>query len=690
MPASDSASHPIQDLRDAAEDHDHDHGFHEPADPAATAPTAREKTLSFGVDELVVTASPLPRTAAQLARAVSVLEGQELLEDQQPTLGQTLAGLPGISSTWYGPGASRPVVRGLSGDRVRVLENSLSTLDLAAASDDHAVTVDPLAVKRIEVLRGPASLRFGPGLVGGIINTIDDRISTESIPESITGAVQLRGASVNGSVGGAAVLEGGAGPLAWHLSGSGMKGGDVSIPGYARSAQLRRLDPLPPGEKEPYGTLPNSAVEPNGFASGLSWVGDDFYLGLAPSLFQSNYGVVAEPGVTIDLSQQRLDFGAGAEDPVAGIHSVDAALRLVNYEHNELEGQQIGTHFENRGYDLRVEALHERFWLLEGAIGVQSLRSDLSALGEEAFLPPTVSQGEGVFFIEEVDLAPLSVEISGRIDTTSVDSAGGGNFGPAVARSFVAGNMVGGLLWDAPAEQNVALYLSWMQRPPNGEELYADGPHVALDRFEIGDPWLDPENSFGASLSEIGSIDWLDWSVSVFYTRFSRFITLFPTDEIEDGFPVEVFRSVPAWFAGGEAEAAWHVFENEAQELHLATRVDGLRAEQIRDGQPLPRIPPVRVGGTATWEWHPFRAELDLIHAFVQDAVPTDALSTDGYTMLDLNLSWQFKPLGPVTPLLFFAITNLLDQDARDAASFLRDIAPLPGRNFTGGVQMTF
>ncbi len=669
-------------------DHPHSHGFHDERPQPEGEPG--EKVMSFAIDELVVTASPLPRTASQLARAVSVLEGKELLQDQQPTIGQTVAGLPGVSATWYGPGASRPVVRGLSGPRVLGLENTLSTLDVASASDDHAVSLDPLAVTEVEILRGPASLRFGPGAVGGIVNTIDGRLPTRPAEAAFGGSVQARGASVNGSFSGAAVLDGGAGPLAWHLSGSGMTSGDTQIPGYARSAELRQREPLPPGEKEPYGTLPNSAVETNGFSAGLAWVGDGFHLGAAPSLFQSDYGVVAEPNVTIDLTQKRLDLGGAIEDPLAFLHELALDARLVDYVHTELEGDEVGTRFNNRGYDLRVEALHERLGLIEGAAGFQSLRSDLAALGEEAFLPPSVAQAEGLFVIEEVDLSPLSVELGGRLDGTRVDSSGGEVFGPPVERSLVTGNIALGLLWDAPAEQNLALYLSWMQRPPNAEELYAHGPHIALDRFEIGDPNLGSEDSLGISVGEIGNFGPIDWSLSAFYTDFSRFLTLFPNGQIEDGLPVEVFAAVPARFAGGEAELAWHVFDDAESALHFAGRVDGVHARQTDTGEPLPRIPPARLGATVTWERGPAQVELDMLHAFAQDDVPPGVLPTAGYTMLDLELSWEFEAIGPVKPLLFFAIMNLLDAEARDAASFLKDIAPLPGRNFTGGVQMTF
>ncbi len=648
-----------------------------------------EKVLSFGIDEIVVTASPLSKTARQIAQAVSVLDGEELLLSQQATLGETLKFVPGVASTYYGPGASRPIIRGLGGDRVRVLENGLATLDASAASDDHAVTVDPLAVERIEILRGPATLRYGPNAVGGVVDAVDGRVPSEQRDEPLSGRVELRGASVDGSFGGAAVLKGGVGPLAYYLSGFGLKAGDISIPGFARSAQLRELEPLP-GADEARGTLPNSAVSNTGFATGLSWVDDDFYVGVAPSLYRTSYGVVADPDVTVDLSQNRLDIAAGVTDPFSFFHSIAAKARVVDYHHTEFEGEEAGTVFANQGYDLRVEAVHHAVGPFDGAFGFQSFRSDFSALGVEAFLPVTLTNAQSLFAIEELHLDPLTVEFGGRIDYTTVDSDGGEGFGPARGRTFVTGSGAFGLIYEVLEAQSVTLNTAYTQRPPNYEELFADGPHIALDRFEIGNPDFSPERTLGFNLAYVGSREALVWSLNGFYNRFWNFLTLFPTGEVEDGLQVEVFEGIPAHFAGGEAEIAYHLIDDETQRLHVIGRADYVWAENRDTGAPLPRMPPLRFGASVLYEYAAFRGQFDLLRAQAQNRVPDDALPTAGYTMIDLSFMYRLPAVGPFDSLLFLRMSNLLDEEARDAASFLKDVAPLPGRNLGGGVRVSF
>lgn len=648
-----------------------------------------EKVLSFGVEEIVVTASPLSKTARQIAQAISVLEGEELLLSQQPTLGETLKFMPGVASTYYGPGTSRPIIRGLGGDRVRILENGLVTLDASAASDDHAVSIDTLAIDRVEILRGPATLRYGPNAVGGVVNTIDERVPRERRDEMLSGRVELRGASVDGGFGGAAVLKGGVGSLAYTLMGFGLTTGDLSIPGFARSKQLREIDPLPP-EEEAQGTLPNSAVKNNGFAAGLSWVGESFFVGAAPSLYRTNYGVVAEPDVTIDLAQNRLDLAAGVTDPFDFIHSIDAKARVVDYRHTEFEGAEAGTTFSNQGYDLRIEAVHHRLGRFDGAFGFQSLRADFSALGEEAFLPVTLTNRQSGFLTEEMHLAPLTVEVGGRIDYTTVDSDGGDGFGPARSNSFVTGSGALALIYEVFEEQAATLNASYTQRPPNSEELYANGPHIATNNFEIGDPDLGPERSLGFNLAYLGSAGDFVWSANGFYNRFWNFLTLLPTGAEEDDLPVEVFRGIPAHFAGGEVEIAYHLLDDDIQRLHVVARADGVWADDHDTGEPLPRMPPVRFGGSVIYDYDALHAQLDVLRAQAQDRVPADALPTDGYTMVDLSFTYALPTVGPFDSLLFLKMSNLLDEEARDAASFLKDIAPLPGRNFSGGVRVMF
>jgi iron complex outermembrane receptor protein len=656
---------------------------------AAVGDAALDKPLAFGLNEVVVTASPLLRAPDEQAQPVSVLTGQELLLRQQPTLGETVSTMPGVSSTYFGPGASRPVIRGLGEDRIRVLQNGLGTLDASSASPDHAVSIDPMITDRIEVVRGPATLMYGPQAVGGVVNALNNRIPRGLPPSSIGGTLETRGASVDGSFAGAAMFEGAAGDLAYHLDGFGLTAGDLSIPGFARSAQLRAADPLPPGEKEAKGTLPNSAVSTTGFATGFSYVGDRGYLGVAPSLYRSNYGTVAEPDVTIDLADNRLDLAGALNQPFPYFTLLKGKVGLVDYHHTEFEGPEPGTVFKNQGYEGRLEAVHERIGPAEGAVGLQSYRSDFSALGEEAFLPPTLTQAQSGFFFEELAFDPLTVQIGGRLDYTTVDASAAEGFGPARSKSFVTGSGSGGVVYSLAEGQSLALSVAYTQRPPTATELFADGPHVATNAFEIGDTGLGMERSLGFDVTYRRTAGPFVGSIGGFYNRFWNFITLLPTGEEEDDLPVYAFVGLPAHFAGGESELAYRVVDAASDRLSVEGRIDYVWADDRDSGEPLPRIPPLRFGASVIWEHEAFSTQFNVLRAQSQHRVAENELTTDGYTMVNLAFSYLFDAIGPVQPLLFLRLSNLADVTARDSVSFLKDIAPLPGRSVSGGLRLT-
>jgi iron complex outermembrane receptor protein len=701
-----------------SEDHGHAHGAH---DETYVPAEARERVYSFGLDELVVTASPLPRKASEIAGAVSTLKGRELLQKQQPTLGETIKNLPGVSATYYGPGASRPILRGLGGSRVRILQDNLAVIDASAASNDHAVAMDTFGLSSIEILRGPATLRFGPNAVGGVVNAIEDRIPQKLGDEEFSGSAELRGSSVDGGFGGAAILRGTSGKLAWRAKGFGFSAGNVNIPGYAESSQLRASEEEEgqlheEEEGEAFDTLPNSQVEFTGFSAGASWIDEHFYMGMAPSYYQTNYGVIfhehegeehggeddheeddhdeahaEEPPVTIAMESWSLDFRGGLTDVTPQIHSIDLRLRLTDYRHSELEGQEAATTFANRGYDLRLELVHERMGLWEGAIGYQSTYSDFQVSGEEAFLPNTRSSMQSLFVIEEIDLAPVVVELGGRFDYSSVASSGGNQFGNARTRDFPGGSVAVGVVWDATDEQLLSFDGSWTSRAPNYEELFAEGVHVASGFYERGNAGLTSENAVGLNLGWVGRYgDWVDWSANAFYDRFWDFIFLQGTGELEDGAEVGQFLATDAAFVGGELELAGHVLDRGGHRLHVIGRADYVHAQNLTTDQPLPRIPPLRFGGSLVYEYETFRAELDVMRAMQQDRAPKGEWATEGYTMLDLGVSYEVDLGMAFEPLIFVRVSNMLNVEARDAASFLRDLAPLPGRNFSVGMQVKF
>ena len=693
-------------------DHPHAHGHH---DETFVEKPPRERVLSFGLDEIVVTGSAITRSASRLAGAVSTLSGEELLQKQQPTIGETLRYEPGVSATYFGPGASRPILRGLGGPRIQMLIDRLNVPDASSSSEDHAVTVDTLGVEKIEILRGPATLRFGPNSVGGVVNTIEHRVPKKPVGKVYEGSVELRGSSVDGGFGGAAVIKGEVENIVYRLKGFGFTAGEVSIPGYAESKQFREQEAAEADEdgeeEEAFGSIPNSQVEYTGFNAGVSWVDDRFFVGAAVANFHTDYGVIfheaghdhshghgghgdeggEEPPILIDMDSWSLDFAAGISDPFKGLHSAEARLRLIDYEHYESEGSFIATTFKNKSYDLRVEAVHERLGILEGSLGFQSTFSDFKVSGEEGFLPNTYSSTNSVFVIEELDLAPITIEMGARFDYASVASGGGGAFGPAETRDFPLGSASVGVIYDFLETQFLSLDASWSMRAPSFEELYARGVHVATGFYEIGDPDLDTENAFGLNIGYAGQFSIVDWSINGFYNRYWNFTYLEGTGVERDEIEIGRFIATDAELAGGEFEVAFHLLEDGPHRLHLIGRADGVYAQNLRTNQPLPRMPPVRYGGSLVYEYQTFRAELDVLRANKQDRVPDGEFSTAGYTMLDLGFDYALEMLDlPVIPLLFFRMTNLLNEEARASESFLRDRAPLPGRNFTGGIRVTF
>jgi iron complex outermembrane receptor protein len=651
-------------------------------------------------DEVVVTGAPIPRTLSQLAQPASVMKGEDLILHQAPQLGEVLATQPGITQSYFGPGASRPIIRGLGGDNIRVLENGLGTFDASAVSPDHAVSLEPLLANKIEVIRGPAALLYGPTAIGGVVNTLTNRIPDESIPVSIRGAAEVRGNSVNLERAVVGFIEGGYNGLAYHLDGFGRKTDDLSIPGFARSERLREKDPLPPGETEARGILPNSAIETKGGSGGLSYIGSAGYIGLSPSVYQTTYGTVAEPDVTIDLQQLRLDFAGALNAPLPRVSTIKAKLALVDYEHTEFEGPEVGTKFKNRGYDLRLEGLHEKLGPVEGALGFESILSDFSALGEEAFLPKTTTNTQSLFAFEEALLEPVRLQAAGRIDFQGVDADADPSFGPAASRSFVTGAVSLGAIYTPVESYALTVGLQYASRPPNAPELFANGPHLATAQFEIGDRDLSPQQSFSVDASIRKTAGPLTGSVGGFYNRFVDYIALLPNGETdpESDLPIFLYENIAAYFVGMEAEATLNVLDLEPHRIDLTAKADYVQAQDLSNDQALPFIPPFRFGVGALYTWETLEASLSVFRAIPQYRVPegqcspsfpSACLPTDGYTLLNAHAAYRVK-FGPTTLNLFLRGVNLANQKAREAASVLKDVAPLGGVGVVGGIRLVF
>jgi len=690
--------------------------------PWAQAPLATDKKAPLRLPEVVVTGNPLGSDLFDLATPVSVLSGSELLLRRASTLGEMLSGLPGVSSSYFGPNASRPVIRGLDGDRVRILQNGSGMLDASAASFDHAVALDPLIAQRVEVVRGPAALLYGGNAIGGVVNVIDQRIPQEAV-RGIAGDAEVRvTAGADRERAGAASLQLGNGRFAMHADTHGRDTDDLKIPGLARSQRLRDSGAtlgLPPSGIEASGVLPNSAARTRGGALGGSLTWDQGYLGLAYSALDSRYGTVAEPEVVIDLNSRRWDIAGELRDMSGWLRTLKVKIGYTDYRHEELDAGVVGTTFKNRGYDARIEAVHGKLGPLTGAIGVQLGRFDFSALGAEAFVPTTATDTRAAFIFEELTLGALKLTAGARAERSRVRSDGGGpadpatanpRFDPAMERSFSPRSGALGALYQFTKTLALASNFAYSERAPTYQELFANGPHAATGAYEIGDAAFGKERSQALDLALRMRAGPHSASIGAFVNRFDRYLALVPTgnlrgadgemnpvdadgDGVADGSAEEIlpefaYRALPATLRGFEAQGRVRLLEREGT-LDLDLKADYVRAYDRSTKEALPRIAPLRLGIGLAYKRERLGMRLDVVHARGQDRVAAGELPTDGYTLVNASLGYRVGT-GDSNLEAFVRANNLFDQEARNHVSFLKDIAPLPGRSVTFGLRGRF
>lgn len=662
---------------------------------AQTPPSTAQTPLSPTLSPVVVTATPIGSELFELAAPASVLEGPQLRLRTQSTLGETLGAELGVSSTYFGPNASRPVIRGLDGDRIRVLQNGAGVIDASAASVDHATSVEPLLIERAEVVRGPATLMYGGNAVGGVVNVTDGRILQEPLRGARASVDARFGAQASERAQVARVALGD-GLLALTADFARRHAADLRIPDYARSARRRESAPLPPQE-EPRGRLPNSGLLSDGAGLGMSFAWNKGYAGLSGSQYNARYGTVAEPDVTIGLQQRRYEFASELRDVGGLVKALRFKSAVSDYKHIEYEQTSPGTQFETKGHNTRVEVLHHPIGRVQGALGLELQQSKFSALGDEAFVPNTRTQQADMFVYEEAQLGAVKLSGGVRLGRAVVRALDDARFGEAESRRFSPKSGALGALYSFNPVYALALQGSYNERAPTFQELYANGPHIATNAFEVGDRSLGLERSYGLDLALRKRVGSLTGSLGVYYNRFRNYIGLFDSGAIDQRDPVDPdddlaiyrYRVVPADFRGVEGQLRWRAIEASSGRLSLESRIDTTRARNRQTGQSLPRIPPLRFGGAVIYELGGWMARLDLMRAAKQDRVSENEVSTDGYTMLDAAVSYRVR-LGSSQLEWFVRGTNLLNVDARLHTSFLKEVAPLGRRGATIGVRASF
>ncbi len=503
---------------------------------------AQEAEHRHSDDEIIVTGSPIAHPEHESIIASSVLTEDELAARGEASIGELLRREPGISSTFFGPAASRPVIRGLSGDRISVLDAGIGAIDISAVSDDHAVAVEPATAERIEIVRGAATLYYGSSAAGGVINVFDGRIPGEVPKGGVDGALRTSVATADESVeaaGGADIRLGklGAADLVVHLDGFYRNTDDYEIPGFAESAVLRALEPPATpgsGEEEISGVVENSDLETKGGSFGGSLIFSDGFIGISGKRTRSNYAVPGseEERVRIDLEQDRYDLMGEFNNEFLIFESVKLRFGYADYIHQELEGAEIGTTFKNEGYEGRVELMEKEFGGFRGASGFQFKRRDFEAIGDEAFTPPNITNQYGVFTVREYERGEWHYQVSGRYERTEMESKS-----VALVRSFDAFSFSGGVGVEPNDNLFLGLNILRTERAPAPEELFSNGPHLATNAFEIGNPSLDKEIARGVETTFHGELGRVTLTVNGFYTDYKDFIALIPNGVEEDGFP---------------------------------------------------------------------------------------------------------------------------------------------------------
>ena len=670
-------------------------------------------------EEIVVTASADARDPLDLASPTISLSGQELALRLESSLGETLSGEPGVSSTFFGPGASRPIIRGLTGDRVRMLEGGLGTGDVSGVSADHAVSADPGQAERIEVIRGPATLLYGSSAVGGVVNVIDERIPSSRATGGVHGSLELRGGTVSDERTGSVALNGGSGDWAWHVDAIARETDDYEVPGFARLEEGDHEEDDHEEEAPPFGFVPNTDLESEGGRVGASYFfGDKGFFGVSVSGVETNYGLPGglehaehdddehdddehgddeheedehEEGapVRIDMEQRRLDLRGEVSRPFSGFEALRLRFGGTDYEHLELEGDEPGTFFFNDFFEGRIELVQSRRELANGrshggSVGLQYFDRDLEAVGAEAFLPKTASTRRALFTLQELDAGPLSWQFGARFESQDVDPTS--DVFSSTSHDGLSASI--GLVWQASDTFSLAASVARSVKLPAAEELYSNGLHVATQAFEVGDPNLAEEVGLGLDLSFRVATEKVSGELTLFRQDFDDFIFQAFTGEEEDGFPVVLYSQDDAELTGAELKARVELYEQGGHHLHLQLVGDFVDAE-LDTGGNLPRIPPLRLGGGLHYHSETWSASAELRWVDEQTDVAVNESATDGYTLVNASVGYRWLFKNQILDILLRG-RNLTDEEARSHTSFLKDVAPLPGRDVSLALKFLF
>jgi iron complex outermembrane receptor protein len=626
--------------------------------------------------EEVVSVSGDARSQFDTFQPTSVLAGQELAKQLEMSLGATLESQPGVAARSFGPAPARPVIRGLDGDRVLILQDGQRLGDLSSQSGDHGVPINPAAAQKIEVVRGPATLLYGANAIGGLVNVITDEIPTKPMMGT-SGNLTFDLGTAASEGGAAGDVHIGNGKLALHLGGGGRRSGDVDTP---------------------EGDVVNSQSR-NGFGNvGLSWTGAKNYFGGSYGYDDTKYGIpVIEEG-QVQLTPRRHAFSlrAGGQALEGAFDSYRATLAVRRYKHDELEGEVVGTAFTNNTEEVEVMGSHRALGRLKGSLGGWVLNRAFDAVGEEALSPAVDQKGFATFLYEELTWPHMTFQFGGRVDHTNYRPNG------ELERSFTTGSgSVGLLIRPAAADDRLTIALSAARaaRSPALEELFYFGPHPGNFAFEVGNPDLDPEHALGFDVSlrwrtprVTGEVTYFRNDVNgylfrapltedEFNSRLDEFAARFPSRDITspdtEEFPIVEYLAADSVLDGVEAHSDVQLTSQIAVELGF----DYVRGTLKDTDEPLPRIPPLRFRSGLRYQRNAFQAGGDVAFVATQDRVFSTETPTDGYQLGRLYASYSFGQ-GAVAHTFTARLENVTNELYRNHLSLIKDLVPEMGRNF--------
>ena len=663
-----------------------------------------QQTLS----PVVVSANPLGADINDLITPVSVLRGDQLTQNQSSTLGQTLNQLPGVSSSDFGPNSSRPVIRGLDGDRIRIMNNGGASMDVSGLSYDHAVAIEPLLVDQIEVVRGPAALQYGGSAIGGAVNVIDNRIPKAPI-KGVHGRGELRAGGAESERAAAGMVTVGDGRFALHVDGSDRKTDDLKVPKQAGRGQAINQ-----------GRLLNSNADQQSGAVGASLTGDHGYLGVSLDSYKNDYGTglfeandLAEPK-RIRLKQDRVTL-AGEQRNLGGkagpFESIRGSFSSTDYKHEELKANEVEATFKNKGWDSRIEGTHipiqTSLGSLKGAWGIQGSESKFSATGSEhhgTFVPNAKTDSKAVFVFEELSFAPgKAVNAGFRYEDVKVQSLGGTKHihedgdveSFAVdSKKFKPFSLALGYRQDMGSGWTATSGLSYTERAPTFYELYADGEHHATGTYERGNSGNKKEKGTTLELGMKFKTPTTRANFSAYVTEFSNFIGLIQgTETSEEGSPIYNFQGIKARLYGLEADGRFPLASGlfgKAGQLNVDWKADYARGENRTTGGALPRIAPLRLSSALVYSEGKYSSQVDVQYAARQNRYADDLGATPSYAMFGLGASYKTAVSGMKSAYLFLRVHNLTNVEARNASSVLRDMAPAGARAIKVGLRGNF